>query len=79
VRAWGRKGSAEVIASDDKLYLCDGYNNLIVKTDLNGEVLGALGGPASCLACSTTRTILQWGRAETSMLPKSRTGAFRRR
>jgi hypothetical protein len=34
-----------VITNDDELYLCDGYNNRIVKTDLNGEVLGVLGGP----------------------------------
>jgi DNA-binding beta-propeller fold protein YncE len=44
---WKHVGSpwGVVITDDDHLFLCDGYNNRILKTTLNGEVLGALGGP----------------------------------
>jgi hypothetical protein len=43
---WKNVGSpwGVVITEDDKLFLCDGYNNRILKTDLSGEVLGVLGG-----------------------------------
>ena len=44
---WKHVGSpwGVVITDDDKLFLCDGHNNRIVKTDLSGEVLGVLSGP----------------------------------
>jgi DNA-binding beta-propeller fold protein YncE len=44
---WKNVGSpwGVVITGDEKLFLCDGYNNRVLKTDLNGEVLGVLGGP----------------------------------
>jgi DNA-binding beta-propeller fold protein YncE len=44
---WKHVGSpwGVVITPDDNLFLCDGYNNRVVKTDLNGKVLGVLGGP----------------------------------
>jgi len=44
---WKHVGSpwGVVITDDDKLLLCDGYNNRIVKTDLSGKVLGVAGGP----------------------------------
>lgn len=44
---WKHVGSpwGVVITDDDKLLLCDGYSNRIIKTDLSGEVLGTLSGP----------------------------------
>jgi DNA-binding beta-propeller fold protein YncE len=44
---WKHVGSpwGVVITADDNLFLCDGYNNRILKVDLNGQVLGVLGGP----------------------------------
>ena len=30
---------------DDQLYLCDGRKNQVLKLDLEGNVLGSLGGP----------------------------------
>lgn len=47
IAQWKHVGSpwGVVITADDKLLLCDGYNNRILKTDLSGEVLGTLSGP----------------------------------
>jgi sugar lactone lactonase YvrE len=47
ITQWKHVGSpwGVVITADDQLFLCDGYNNRILKTDLDGKVLGMLGGP----------------------------------
>lgn len=47
VTQWKHVGSpwGIVITDDESLFLCDGYNNRILKTNLSGEVLGVLGGP----------------------------------
>lgn len=44
---WKHVGSpwGIVITPDESIFLCDGYNNRILKLNLKGEVLGVLGGP----------------------------------
>ena len=47
VTQWKHVGSpwGVVITPDQQLYLCDGYNNRILKTNLSGEITGVLSGP----------------------------------
>ena len=47
IAQWKHVGSpwGVVMANDDSLFMCDGYNNRILKLNLNGEVLGVLSGP----------------------------------
>jgi hypothetical protein len=33
------------MTADESLFLCDGYNNRVLKLNLKGEVLGVLSGP----------------------------------
>ena len=47
ITQWKHVGSpwGVAITGDDFLFLCDGYNNRILKLKLSGEVVGVLGGP----------------------------------
>jgi DNA-binding beta-propeller fold protein YncE len=47
VAQWKHVGSpwGVVITPDESLFMCDGYNNRILKLNLNGEVQGVLSGP----------------------------------
>jgi DNA-binding beta-propeller fold protein YncE len=47
VTEWKHVGSpwGVVITPDESLFMCDGYNNRVVKLNLSGEVQGVLSGP----------------------------------
>jgi DNA-binding beta-propeller fold protein YncE len=47
ITQWKHVGSpwGVVITADDSIFMCDGYNNRILKLNLSGEVLGVLSGP----------------------------------
>jgi DNA-binding beta-propeller fold protein YncE len=47
ITQWKHVGSpwCIVITPDESLFMCDGYNNRILKLNLKGEVLGVLSGP----------------------------------
>jgi DNA-binding beta-propeller fold protein YncE len=47
ITQWKHVGSpwGVFITPDEQLYLCDGYNNRILKTDLDGKILGVASGP----------------------------------
>ena len=47
ITQWKHVGSpwGIVITPDESLFMCDGYNNRILKLNLKGEVLGVLSGP----------------------------------
>ncbi len=48
LKAWTHVGSPwGLFMTDDGLYMSDGYNDRVLKLDLEGKILGSLGGPGS--------------------------------
>ncbi|MBI1792453.1 MAG: 6-bladed beta-propeller [Acidobacteria bacterium] len=47
LRQWAELGApwGLYITPDQTLYMCDGYNNRVLKMTLDGKILGAFGGP----------------------------------
>jgi len=44
------------VAREDAVYMADGVNMRVVKLNMNGDVMGVLGGPERVPGSSTSRT-----------------------